>query len=79
MNKAQELKKALSYCVQSIKQFKVSADNYRRYVDMDYTGTNEVDVVEIEYTPDCYALPHIMTAAHFHATPLDTLIDEVAI
>lgn len=43
----------------------VSAEWYRHNVNMDYKGTDDVEIVQIDYKPELYAYPQYMTLAEF--------------
>lgn len=78
-NKAKELEERLSYCVYSVTQHNVSHDWYRMNVDMNYASDEPVDIVEVQYDAECYAMPNHCTLRHFMTTTIDELEDEFAI
>lgn len=63
--KAQALMDAMHGELDDITFHTVSADWYRRYVDMDYTGATPVEVVGFTYNPDLYACPQYITQREF--------------
>ena len=73
------IKRRMSGIVDDITTHTVSAEWYRRYVDMDYTGEEAVEIVQVEYEYDLYASPRYMTAVEFKHTPIETLCDELEI
>lgn len=81
-NKRKQLQARLAYCIEypeDITFHTVSCEWYREWVDMDCTQETDVEIVEIEYTPDSCASPYYMTLEHFINTPLSQLVEEVAI
>lgn len=78
-DKAKELEERLSYCVYSVTQHNVSHDWYRMNVDMNYASDEPVDIVEVQYDAECYAMPNHCTLRHFMTATIDELEDEFAI
>lgn len=52
-------------CIDDVSFRNVSADWYRRNVDMDYRGEDAVDIVQIDYDYKLYAMPVYMTLNEF--------------
>lgn len=73
------IKRRMSGIIDDITTHTVSAEWYRRYVDMDYTSEKEVELVQVEYEYDLCALPRYMTVAEFRHTPIETLCDKLEI
>lgn len=73
------IKRRMSGIIDDITTHIVSAEWYRQYVDMDYTGEDAVEIVQVEYEYTLYAMPRYMTAAEFKHTPIETLCDKLEI
>lgn len=73
------IKRRMSGIIDDITTHTVSAGWYRRYVDMDYTSADAVEIVQIEYEYDLCAMPRYMTAVEFKHTPIETLCNKLEI
>ena len=65
--KIDQIKTLLNGECESITEHTVSADWYRRNVDMYYAGTEAVDVVQCTYDYDLYAMPNYMTKQEYNS------------
>lgn len=63
------------YCIEYITVHTVSPQWYRRNVDMYYDGDDPVEIVQISYTPECYAMPNYLTVKEFMDRPVSELKD----
>ena len=63
------------YCIDYITTHTVSPEWYRMNVDMYYTGDDDVEIVQVSYTPECYAMPNYMTVKEFMAKSVSELQD----
>lgn len=75
---AKDLKKLLPQ-IEDITEHVVSADWYKMNVDMDHYGDKPVDIVQISYNADLYAMPRYMTHTHFCCTTPKELAEELEI
>lgn len=63
------------YCIDYITVHTVTPQWYRMNVDMYYTGDDDVEIVEISYTPECYAMPNYLTVDEFMSKSVSELKD----
>ena len=65
-SKADQIKTLLNGECKRITKHTVSADWYRRNVDMYYDGTEAVDIVQCTYDYELYAMPNYMTLKEYN-------------
>lgn len=64
--KIEEIKRLLNGECEDITIHNVSAQWYRMNVDMDYKGDRPLDIVQITYDYDLYAMPNYMTLQEYN-------------
>lgn len=64
--KIEKIKKLLNGECEDITVHNVSANWYRMNVDMDYKSDEPLDIVQITYDYDLYAMPQYMTLEEFN-------------
>lgn len=62
-------------CIDDITVHTVSPEWCRRYVDMDYMGNDSVEIIEVSYTPECYAMPNRLMLTEFMGKSISELKD----
>lgn len=74
--KIEKIKKLLNGECEDITVHNVSANWYRMNVDMDYKGDEPLDIVQITYDYELYAMPQYMTLARFNGLSAEQIAEE---
>lgn len=74
--KIEKIKKLLKGECEDISTHNVSASWYRLNVDMDYKGDDPLDIVQITYNYELYAMPNYMTLAKFNNLTAEQIAEE---
>lgn len=74
--KIEKIKKLLNGECEDITVHNVSANWYRMNVDMDYKGDEPLDIVQITYAYELYAMPQYMTLARFNNLTAEQIAEE---
>lgn len=74
--KIEKIKKLLNGECEDITVHNVSANWYRMNVDMDYRGDEPLDIVQITYDYELYAMPQYMTLARLNGLSAEQIAEE---
>ena len=74
--KIEKIKKLLNGECEDITVHNVSANGYRMNVDMDYKGDEPLDIVQITYDYELYAMPQYMTLTRFNNLTAERIAEE---
>lgn len=74
--KIEEIKRLLNGECEDITVHNVSASWYRMNADMDYKGDKPLDIVQITYNYELYAMPQYMTLARFNSLSAEQIAKE---
>ena len=74
--KIEKIKELLNGECEDITVHNVSANWYRMNVDMDYKGDGPLDIVQITYDYELYAMPQYMTLARFNGLSAEQISEE---